>query len=87
MKQDVALHALKAAKDAPGSVAKALELNDPTMQRKRGRMMLPAPQVLMPPCLHLQPLPICECIPCGNQPVLTCCCSVCNFAENRCSND
>ncbi len=56
MKQDVALHALRASKDPPGSVAKALEVNDPTMQRKRGRMMLPAPQLLLLHPCHPQTL-------------------------------
>lgn len=33
------------AHNVPAAVAKAAELNDPVMIRKRGRMMLPAPQV------------------------------------------
>lgn len=46
MKKDVEHHKLQAAHNAPAAVAKAIAMNDPTMQRKRGKMMLPAPQVL-----------------------------------------
>ncbi len=45
MKKDVEHAKLQSAHDAPTAVAKAIAQNDPTMQRKRGRMMLPAPQV------------------------------------------
>lgn len=45
MKKDAEHHKLQAAHNAPAAVAKAIAMNDPTMQRKRGKMMLPAPQV------------------------------------------
>ena len=45
LKQDIAKAALKQQHDQPAAVAKALELNDAAAMRKRGRMMLPAPQV------------------------------------------
>ncbi len=45
MKADVAKAALRAAHNAPASLAKAMEMNDAAMGRRRGRMMLPAPQV------------------------------------------
>ena len=45
MKKDVEHHKLAAAHNAPAAIAQAIALNDPTMQRKRGKMMLPAPQV------------------------------------------
>jgi pre-mRNA-splicing factor CDC5/CEF1 len=45
MKKDAEHHKLQAAHNAPAAVAKAMAMNDPTMQRKRGKMMLPAPQV------------------------------------------
>ncbi len=45
MKKDIEHAKLKAAHNVPAAVAKNLALNDPTMQRKRGRMMLPAPQI------------------------------------------
>ena len=45
MKQDVARAALRAAHNAPAALAKAMEMNDAALTRRRGRMMLPAPQV------------------------------------------
>ncbi len=45
VKKDIEHAKLKAAHNVPAAVAKNLALNDPTMQRKRGRMMLPAPQI------------------------------------------
>ena len=52
LKQDIAKAALKQQHDQPAAVAKALELNDAAAMRKRGRMMLPAPQVCSTPaCL------------------------------------
>lgn len=50
MKKDVEHSKLQSAHDAPTAVAKAIAQNDPTMQRKRGRMMLPAPQVCVATC-------------------------------------
>ncbi len=45
LKQDKAKAQLKQQHDQPAAVAKALELNDAAATKKRGRMMLPAPQV------------------------------------------
>ena len=45
LKQDMAKAQLKQQHDQPAAVAKALELNDAAALRRRGRMMLPAPQV------------------------------------------
>lgn len=45
MKKDIEHAKLKAAHNAPQAVAKNMALNDATMSRKRGRMMLPAPQI------------------------------------------
>lgn len=45
MKQDVAKAALRAAHDQPAAVAAAMAMNDASVNRRRGRMMLPAPQV------------------------------------------
>lgn len=45
LKQDIAKAKLKEQQDQPAAVAKALELNDAAAMRRRGRMMLPAPQV------------------------------------------
>ena len=45
VKKDTEHAKLKAAHNAPLAVAKNMALNDATMQRKRGRMMLPAPQI------------------------------------------
>ena len=45
LKQDIAKAKQKEQTDQPAAVAKALELNDAAAMRRRGRMMLPAPQV------------------------------------------
>lgn len=45
MKKDEQHAKLQMAHNAPVQVAKAIAQNDATMQRKRGRMMLPAPQI------------------------------------------
>ena len=45
LKEDMAKARLKEQHDQPAAVAKALELNDAAGMRRRGRMMLPAPQV------------------------------------------
>jgi len=45
MKKDEQHSKLQMAHNAPVQVAKAIAMNDATMQRKRGRMMLPAPQI------------------------------------------
>uniref|UniRef100_A0A7S0WNZ6 Uncharacterized protein n=1 Tax=Chlamydomonas leiostraca TaxID=1034604 RepID=A0A7S0WNZ6_9CHLO len=45
VKRDVKRQKLHETHNAPDAVAKAAELNDPVMVRRRGRMMLPAPQV------------------------------------------
>ena len=45
MKRDIAKAQLRAAHDQPAAVAKAMEMNDANAMRRRGRMMLPAPQV------------------------------------------
>ncbi len=44
MKRDEARAALRERTDQPAAVAKALELNDASSGRRRGKMMLPAPQ-------------------------------------------
>ncbi|KAK9842456.1 hypothetical protein WJX81_000971 [Elliptochloris bilobata] len=45
MKRDEAKAALRERTDQPAAVAKALALNDAAIGRRRGKMMLPAPQV------------------------------------------
>jgi hypothetical protein len=45
IKRDIKRQKMQEAHDAPGQLAKQAELNDPMMVRRRGRMMLPAPQV------------------------------------------
>ena len=45
MKGDEQKAKLKEAHNQPAAVAKAMELNDASGMRRRGRMMLPAPQV------------------------------------------
>ena len=45
VKQDLQKQKLKQQQDQPAAVAKAAELNDPTMVRARGKLMLPAPQI------------------------------------------
>ena len=45
MKRDEQRGKLKERHDQPAAVAKAMELNDAAASRRRGRMMLPAPQV------------------------------------------
>ncbi|KAL6764025.1 pre-mRNA splicing factor component-domain-containing protein [Haematococcus lacustris] len=45
IKHDIKRAKLQEAHDAPGAIAQAAHLNDPVMVRRRGRMMLPAPQV------------------------------------------
>ena len=49
LKQDIAKAKQKEQTDQPAAVAKALELNDAAAMRRRGRMMLPAPQVMHTP--------------------------------------
>ncbi len=49
LKQDMAKAQLKQQNDQPAAVAKALALNDASAKGKRGRMMLPAPQVCSTP--------------------------------------
>ena len=61
LKQDIAKAKQKEQTDQPAAVAKALELNDAAAMRRRGRMMLPAPQVC--PCTRrnlFSPLQICS---------------------------
>lgn len=52
LKRDEAKAALREQTDKPAAVAKALALNDASIGRRRGKMMLPAPQVqnLAPAC-------------------------------------
>jgi pre-mRNA-splicing factor CDC5/CEF1 len=45
MKRDEEKQQQKEKSNQPAAVAKALELNDASAMRRRGRMMLPAPQV------------------------------------------
>ncbi|BDA46189.1 Cell division cycle 5-like protein [Coccomyxa sp. Obi] len=45
MKSDEQKAKLKEAHNQPAAVAKAMELNDASAMRRRGRMMLPAPQI------------------------------------------
>lgn len=45
IKRDIKRQKMLEAHDAPGQLAKQAEMNDPMMVRRRGRMMLPAPQV------------------------------------------
>lgn len=45
MKQDEQRDARRAKSDQPAVVAQGLELNDASGVRRRGKMMLPAPQV------------------------------------------
>mmetsp|Transcript_7123 Transcript_7123/g.12265 ORF Transcript_7123/g.12265 Transcript_7123/m.12265 type:complete len:828 (-) Transcript_7123:440-2923(-) len=45
VKRDIKRQKIGEAANAPGSVARDAELNDPVMIRRKGRMMLPAPQV------------------------------------------
>ena len=49
LKKDAEKDAKKAATDGAAAVAQALALNDASAARRRGKMMLPAPQVL--PCI------------------------------------
>ena len=45
MKQDQERDARKASSNQPAAVAQNLQLNDASGVRRRGKMMLPAPQV------------------------------------------
>lgn len=45
IKRDLKRQKLHEAHNTPDAVAQAAEMNDPVMVRRRGRMMLPAPQV------------------------------------------
>ncbi|KAK9818201.1 hypothetical protein WJX72_008746 [[Myrmecia] bisecta] len=45
IKRDVDKGKQKERADQPGALAKAMELNDPSLQRRRGKLMLPAPQI------------------------------------------
>lgn len=45
IKRDVKRQKIQENHDVPGALAKAAEVNDPVMVRRRGRMMLPAPQI------------------------------------------
>lgn len=56
LKADKAKDERRAAQDQPAAVAQALALNDASAARRRGRMMLPAPQVPPLPPLPLTPL-------------------------------
>lgn len=53
MKRDEAKASMREKTDQPGAVAKALALNDAVAVRRRGKMMLPAPQARA--LLELQP--------------------------------
>jgi pre-mRNA-splicing factor CDC5/CEF1 len=55
LKQDMAKAKLREQHDQPAAVAKALELNDAAAMRRRGRMMLPAPQVSITLVLRADP--------------------------------
>ncbi|GAB4822419.1 hypothetical protein N2152v2_009465 [Parachlorella kessleri] len=44
-KQDVQRNKMIERQNVPAAVAKAMELNEAQMQRRRGKMMLPAPQI------------------------------------------
>ena len=60
LKQDIAKAKQKEQQDQPAAVAKALELNDAAAMRRRGRMMLPAPQVCPNNCMNCSsPLQLC----------------------------
>mmetsp|Transcript_23430 Transcript_23430/g.51433 ORF Transcript_23430/g.51433 Transcript_23430/m.51433 type:complete len:829 (+) Transcript_23430:239-2725(+) len=45
IKRDIKRQKMQESHNAPDALAKAAELNDPVMVRRRGRMMLPAPQI------------------------------------------
>ena len=45
IKRDVKRQKIQENHDQPAALAKAAEVNDPIMVRRRGKMMLPAPQV------------------------------------------
>ena len=45
VKADIDRQARTGKADAPAAARKASELNDPSMMRRRGKLMLPAPQV------------------------------------------
>ncbi len=49
MKRDVKRQKIQEAHNMPAAVAKAAAVNDPVMVRRKGRMMLPAPQVRTTP--------------------------------------
>jgi hypothetical protein len=54
MKSDEQRAKIKEAHNQPAAVAKAMQLNDVAATRRRGRMMLPAPQVHQAPApLHM----------------------------------
>ena len=64
MRQDADRDARKAAGNAPAAVAANLQMNEASASRRRGKMMLPAPQV--PPegpwllCAAVFQLPDCQ---------------------------
>ncbi|GAX75409.1 hypothetical protein CEUSTIGMA_g2853.t1 [Chlamydomonas eustigma] len=45
IRRDIKRQKMQENHDVPGALAKAAEVNDPIMIRKRGKMMLPAPQI------------------------------------------
>lgn len=45
VRTDIKRQKMQENHDAPAALAKAAELNDPSMVRRKGRMMLPAPQI------------------------------------------
>jgi pre-mRNA-splicing factor CDC5/CEF1 len=45
VKQDLQRAKINERQNAPSAVARALQANEATMQKRRGRMMLPAPQI------------------------------------------
>ena len=45
VKRDVKRQKIQENHDVPAALAKAAEVNDPIMVRRRGKMMLPAPQI------------------------------------------
>lgn len=45
MKQDIARQKISERQNAPGAAKRLIEANEAAAQRRRGRMMLPAPQV------------------------------------------
>jgi pre-mRNA-splicing factor CDC5/CEF1 len=45
VKQDLQRAKINERQNAPSAVARALQANEAAMQKRRGRMMLPAPQI------------------------------------------